>query len=185
MELVLGPESLDTKVSFLVGAGAGSFSHAGTNLLAHLLGTYEMLRSWGVRDALCDAGLFHSVYGTESYVETVLPMSHRTRVRALIGADAEESAYLFGVMIKRTFYETLAKRGAFSVCCRLTGNRIVLRESQVADLCQLAVANWLEQRPRVAVQYQFMKRAEFGAMRRFLSPPARLALDTIYHFDTV
>ena len=35
--------------------------------LAHLVGTARVLRSWGSRPALCDAGLFHSAYGTEYF----------------------------------------------------------------------------------------------------------------------
>ena len=38
--------------------------------LSHLLGTRRLLVEWGERPALCDAGLFHSAYGTEYFPHT-------------------------------------------------------------------------------------------------------------------
>ncbi len=44
----------------LVHTGASAFD-------AHLRGVQAVLRSWGSDEAVCDAGLFHSVYGTEGF----------------------------------------------------------------------------------------------------------------------
>ena len=55
----------------------------------HLLGTRRLLVEWEARPALCDAGLFHSVYSTEYYELKAIPLSMRDEVRQLIGDEAE------------------------------------------------------------------------------------------------
>jgi|AntAceMinimDraft_12_1070368.scaffolds.fasta_scaffold373654_1 hypothetical protein len=50
---------------------------------AHLAGVRRVLHAWGAGDDVCDAGLFHSIYGTEGFqarewyksVQFVLPDS--------------------------------------------------------------------------------------------------------------
>lgn len=65
--------ALETRIRFLRLHVTGTMQHSGNNPLEHLLGTYTILRGWNAREALCDAGLFHSLYGTESYKETTIP----------------------------------------------------------------------------------------------------------------
>ena len=57
------------KLAFLNGAGAGGVAHTGNGKFdAHLLGVRRVMMSWVPDDpALADAGLFHSVYGTEGF----------------------------------------------------------------------------------------------------------------------
>jgi hypothetical protein len=56
---------LTRRIQFREAAGIGRMKHSERGLLQHLLGTHALLGDWGARTALCDAGLFHSVYGTE------------------------------------------------------------------------------------------------------------------------
>lgn len=51
------------------------------------------------------------------------------------------------------------------------------------DLCHVFVANWLEQRGRVAPERRLIRAAEFRMMLDRLSPPARKALAVAYGFD--
>src|SRR5262249_51404868 len=96
---------LDEKIAFLVAHHAESLGHLQASLLEHLMGTAALLGAWGADQTLCDAGLFHSVYGTESYGAVLIPLALRPAVCRLIGEDAEHTAYLFGVMSKSTFYD--------------------------------------------------------------------------------
>ena len=73
------------------GASSGTF-------LDHLTGTEDQLRAWGCDEAICCAGLFHSVFGTEGFQGFTLPLSERAAVRDVIGARAEHVAYLNCVM---------------------------------------------------------------------------------------
>jgi hypothetical protein len=42
-----------------------------------------VLRSWGSEQALSDAGLFHSIYGTEGFQGYKLPFSRRADIRSV------------------------------------------------------------------------------------------------------
>jgi hypothetical protein len=90
-------KNLDDYYRFLLARGSGEIDHYGRPLLAHLKGTYELLRDWRNPDEVCVAGLFHSVYGTENLTASILDLSYRTQVQALIGRRSEELALLFGI----------------------------------------------------------------------------------------
>lgn len=175
-------EPLDAHVRFLEAHGAATLAHTDTGLLSHLLGVHALLAAWGARPPVRDAGLFHSVYGTESYGAAALPLSLRGEVRARIGADAERLAWLFGVLGKASLYANLGRPGPAWVEDRVTGARIDLDGADLSDLCDLTVANWLEQRPRARPEHRFLRREELAAMRVHLLPAARAALDAAYGF---
>ena len=88
------------KLAFLNGAGAGGVAHTGNGKFdAHLLGVRRIMMSWVPDDpALADAGLFHSVYGTEGFQGFTLPYERRDDVRALIGERAERLVWIFCVV---------------------------------------------------------------------------------------
>src|SRR6266550_7337642 len=56
-------EELERRVRFLRAARTDGMARTERGLL----GTRQLLMDWGARAAFCDAGLFHSVYGTEHY----------------------------------------------------------------------------------------------------------------------
>jgi len=74
-------EQLENRLRFLRKASTEQMPHSEVGLLDHLLGTRQLLIEWEARPALCDAGLFHSVYGTEHY-----------ELKARAADDAEGSA---------------------------------------------------------------------------------------------
>lgn len=151
--------------------------------MGHLQGTCALLSAWEAPRPVCIAGLFHSVYGTESYPNTVVPLNARGPVRAAIGDTAENLAYLFGVMNKASFYAiVVANRTSGEVAHRNTGELLPIDAFQVTGLCHMVVANWLEQRPRVAAQHKFIRADEFRAMRPYLTAAACSALDDAYGF---
>lgn len=170
----------DAQRRFLLEHGAAEVGHSSAALLSHLEGTAALLEAWGGRPALCLGGLLHSVYGTESFRTAVLPLGLRSQVQALFGLEAEALAYRFGAMEKASFYA--ANSPPHLVGDRFTGTEMVLDAGGYGDLCDMVVANWLEQRPRVAEEHRFIRRAEFSAMRGHLLPKARRALDAAYGF---
>jgi hypothetical protein len=64
-------------------------------LFDHLVGTHDLLQAWGSREDICDAGLFHSIYGTVRFHHKSWPLEQRDVIRGLIGDYAEELACLF------------------------------------------------------------------------------------------
>ena len=85
-------------IDFLRSEGAGDLGHAGgRTLLAHLVGSYEIVRRWGQSSVIAHAALIHSVYGTDVYARPLLPLSRRRELITLVGEAAERLAYLFAV----------------------------------------------------------------------------------------
>jgi hypothetical protein len=108
-------EELETRVQFLRDVNVDAREHSGRGLLDHLLGTRQLLLKWGARPALCGAGLFHSIHGTEGYQEATVPLSMRARVRELIGNEAESLVWLFCFMRRERLSGNVGRRGDLAV----------------------------------------------------------------------
>lgn len=174
--------SFEAKLQFLSQFGAGGVGHSGHVLLDHLKGTAALLEAWGVDEAVRDAGLFHSVYGTESFQRAILTLDRRGDVAAVIGKRAERLAYLFGAMTKRSFMLALAPRGPGMLTLQ-DGRQEPVARSDLKDLAHIFTANWLEQFPRM----QPRQRADAGPRLRgllaWLDEAGHKALSDTYGFD--
>jgi len=137
------------------------FSHSQKSLTDHLLGTYKILSDWKVEEAVCLAGLCHSVYGTESFTKQAVPLSDRVYLINLIGEQAEELVYLFGCHIKKTFWDNLNKEVDLKIDDRFTLHPISINLKIYKSLVTMTLANWLEQRPRAPKEYHFIRQEEF------------------------
>lgn len=127
--------------------GFGELEHdSHVPFLSHLLGTRRLLVAWGERPAMGDAGLFHSVYGTE-YFQPDQP-AERTEVRDLIGADAEEVAWTW-CTIRR---DTIDLAGPITVVDRHTGGTRTMSDELTADVATLWAADTVEQIARMTTQ---------------------------------
>jgi Domain of unknown function (DUF6817) len=125
---------------FLLGpAGADKIRHSGRTLYEHLVGTHDLLQAWGNSKPVCDAGLFHSIYGTKHFKRQTWPLSDRETIRGLIGRDAEALAHAFCTVDRPRVF--LAKpEGPFWKILR------DLREIEAANLLeQGSKSRWLEQ----------------------------------------
>ncbi|MEX1367635.1 MAG: DUF6817 domain-containing protein [Nannocystaceae bacterium] len=174
--------TMAAKIGFLCERGAATQPHSAVSLLSHLLGTRERLVEWGCSEAVCDAGLFHSVYGTQDFGRAVVPARARASVRELLGARAEQLVYVFGTMERDSLYDTLRSPGPHAVTHRGDHRAIALGGDEVADLCHLVLANWLEQRPRLAAPYRLAQGDELRRMQPWLVPAAWAELDHVYGF---
>jgi hypothetical protein len=79
---------------FLRDCGAGQVAHSGITLIAHLVATSRLMRSWGAPPFACDAALFHSVYGSLGGSQLMRSVS-RSDIRKLIGSRAERLVFLY------------------------------------------------------------------------------------------
>lgn len=120
--------TFESKIAFLTEHGAQQNPHGTATLLDHLIATSQILEAWGMDVALQDAGLFHSVYSTESYTNQLLPVSMRSAVCALIGSEAEHLAFLFSTMSRGSFFLNVYKDDNFTLKCRRTGQALSLCE---------------------------------------------------------
>jgi len=104
------------------------------------------LKSWGCDLEMCEAGLFHSIYGTELFQKFALPVERRGEVQQLIGERAERLAYLNCAMDRPTFDETVTHPdGPFRFRDRITEEESELPADEFRDLCTIHVCDWLEQ----------------------------------------
>ena len=85
-----------TKIKFLQEAGTESMPHKNQSLFEHLVGVRDKLKNMGAPDHVQDAGLFHSIYGTDSYKNQTT--NDRRKVKDLIGERAELLVYMFCTM---------------------------------------------------------------------------------------
>jgi len=125
--------------------GADGVEHNSRDRLRpHLEGTHDLLREWGARDELCDAGLFHSIYGTEYFQVQTAPVSCRDQLRAVIGDEAERLVQLWCFGRRDTLAPAFTR-----LQDRRDGSWITLEGGQADDLVDLWIADTLEQLPRV------------------------------------
>ncbi len=157
------------RLALLRRLGFGDMTHdSHVPFLSHLLGTRRVLVEWGERPALCDAGLFHSAYGTEYF-----PVEHpadRAEVRDVIGADAEEIAWLW-CTIRRDTMDTTGP--TVSVLTR-DGGAMELDPGRAGDVATLWAADTVEQIDRMDADERDFARSLSGVLH-LASPAARAA----------
>ena len=170
------------QLEFLRERSADETAHSLSDLLEHLTGTRDILVRWGAPARVCTAGLFHSVYGTESFDVVTIDPAERAAVRALVGDECEELVYLFAAMTRESFERAIAQapthrlRDRFEACDLRVGHDVFV------DLCNLSAANWLEQRPRLGAAYAELGRERYAKMLPLVLPAAREALTAAYGF---
>lgn len=145
--------------------------------LSHLLGTRRVLVGWGERPALCDAGLFHSVYGTE-YFQPDEP-ADRDDVRAIVGAEAEEIAWAW-CTIRR---DTIDPSGGCTAIDRHTGSPIELGRRLLGDVATLWAADTVEQIARMEPEERAFSH-HLGGVLHLASPAAQAAASDVMSLVT-
>ena len=163
---------------YLVELGTDHVPHSDTPFLSHLIGVCRDLERWGCEQAVCRAGLFHSIYGTQQFQRFCLPLERRMEVRELIGERAEYLAYLNCAMYRPSFDGILEHDGPLNMADRLTGQEIELSEETFTDLCTLHLCDWLEQVPRTK-QWDF-RRIAYRRMAERLGGVAKEAYDDVF-----
>ena len=166
-------------ISFLRSTGADRVEHSGERLLDHLAATHELLAGWGVRQAVCDAALFHSVYGTQFLEDTVVGLERREEVRARIGDEAEELVWLWHGVRRKSLAENLERSGDFRLE-RLDGEVVPLSEQQFHDLVDLMIADAVEQLPRRRAQDRKRQRDWLTPFLPLATPAAAAAARELF-----
>ena len=159
-----------------------SIDHLGRPLLQHLNGTHELLARWGNPQHVCLAGLFHSIYGTNTFRIAVLSTDRRDWVRERIGTDAEALVYVYGMSDRKKLLSE-NRRAPYSWVAHHTGERAELPEEMLKNLVEIEAANFVEQVPCLANEpaavFEDM-RHRFEAARSLMSLAARSALESVF-----
>jgi (p)ppGpp synthase/HD superfamily hydrolase len=126
--------------------GAHQVPHSGRTLLDHLRGTYELLTQWGSKEVTRVAGLFHSIYGTQTFAHALLDRSQRSYVRSTVGATTEHLVFLFSVCDRDSFFENIDTKN-ISLLNKVDGELVEVTPQTLSALVEIEVANTLEQIP--------------------------------------
>ncbi len=171
---------------FLVNLGIEQVAHTQKNYLAHLISVHKLMQSAGCDDELCNAGLFHSIYGTEKFQGFKLPLTCRSELVEMIGERAERLAYWNCLMDRSSLDELLGKDellGPFEEPYRLrnreTGETMLLTRREFDDLCAVNLFDWLEQAPRSSFGLDY-RRSAYRAMAERLGEQAVRNYDRVF-----
>jgi hypothetical protein len=171
--------------AFLVDLGVEKVEHTRKTYLGHLIAVYRLLEAQGCDEAVCRAGMFHSIYGTELFQGFTLPLGRRGEVRALIGARAERLAYLNCAMDRPSFDRALERGSApWAFTDRLTREEVRLPRDDFDDLCRVHLYDWLEQAPRSRCGWGY-RRAAYRRLAERLGPGALAAYDRVFAEESV
>ncbi|MEM7536955.1 MAG: DUF6817 domain-containing protein [Chloroflexota bacterium] len=139
------PNRFKTLTNYIIELGADTIAHSNKTYLAHNIGVYNDMRKWTDDPAMSEAGLFHSIYGTEGFQRFQLPLERRDELRSLIGERAEKLAYLHCFMLRESLDAQLTqKEGPYHITNRETNEIMTLTKEEYDDLVCLHLCNWLE-----------------------------------------
>ena len=131
-------------LAFLETLKSAEFEHLNGSARDHLLGVHDILARWGCAPATCVAGLFHNVYGTESFKPQAVSLEQRHEVAGAIGAPAEALAYWFCVSRRMSFF---MRQDAAAPCIwdEVHRRRVAVSPEQLRALADIEAANLVEQ----------------------------------------
>lgn len=137
-------------MDLLIKLGTDKVGHSQGSFYEHLIGTHDLLKSWGNKKSVCLAGLFHSIYGTEDFTDSTLAYERRQELQRIIGKEAEHLVYLFCTTQRRSFFNNLsalARGGQLQVLDRQAQQMIPVSKETLVNLLELEVANLIDQAP--------------------------------------
>ena len=165
--------------NYLVALGTTDVAHTGKGYLAHAIGVYNIMKAWNCSEDLCNAALFHSIYGTQQFQGFTLPVEQRSELQTLIGGYAEKIAYINCFMDRSSLDNQLADdKESYPLIHRESGEEMALPKAEYDDLVRLHLFDWLEQVERS--QGWDQRRAAYRGMAERLGGPALEAYDGVF-----
>jgi hypothetical protein len=168
---------------YLVGLGIDQVSHTTKTYLGHLVAVYRLMEANDCTEEVCQAGMFHSIYGTQKFQGFKLPLEKRSDVRELIGDRAERLAYLNCAMFRPSFDKCVPQpEGPYRITDRITDKEVVVNRVDFDDLARVHLFDWLEQVPRV--KYWNYRREGYRGMATRLGGSALTWYDKVFAAET-
>ncbi|HEX7028496.1 MAG TPA: hypothetical protein VF268_14745, partial [Gammaproteobacteria bacterium] len=93
---------------------------------------------------LQDAGLYHAAYGTASFAESMVSISQRHEIAAIIGESAEEIVYQYCACDRKAFFARIGDEHNPEFKNRFTGEFYYLGSGMLKKFCELTAANEVE-----------------------------------------
>lgn len=163
------PMGFEVGSNFLLDLGTDRVAHSGRTLSEHLYGTHALLSVWKQSQALCMAGLLHSLYATASGKQLLANPPSREALVLRFGAEIE--ALVFGY----SHYQQAASMGPVPVDALQAQLAIVY----LANLVDQSIYMPRQVGPRMAQHLQQVRRGlppEVAAWMDDFMPLLRWAL---------
>jgi len=169
---------------YYISIGADKIGHSEKTYLAHAIGVYKGLRDWDCSDDICNAGLFHSIYGTQLFQGFTLPVERRTELQELIGDYAEKLAFINCFMDRSSLDAQMHQiDGPYTIIHRETGEQIPLEKNEFDDVALIHLCDILEQVERS--QFWDYRRAEYRAIAERFGGIALQSYDEVFTREPV
>lgn len=174
-ELLNGP-----LMDYLLTLGVSNIDHTNGKFLPHLKGLSEYLERYNRPFPTVIAGLFHSIYGTETFNGFSLPLERREEVREVIGIEAEALVYTYCRMSQASFDMSVIE-GKPCLRDRDTQEIIATTPKQFTELQWMMLLDTLEVDARVSKEEQWTSRINFWrTMSYHLDASASKAINEVY-----
>lgn len=165
--------------SYLVSLGTADVAHSEKSYLAHAIGVYNDMKAWRQSEDLCNAALFHSIYGTQQFQGFTLPLERRSELREKIGEYAEQLVFVNCFMDRDTLDSQVSDiKNRYVIKNRETGEEMILTEGEFEDLLRLHLCDWLEQVERA--DWWDYRRAAYRGMAERLGGIALEAYEDVF-----
>ena len=166
-------------LQLLRAAGVETIQHdSHIPFLAHLAGVRRLLVEWKASQELQNAGLFHSIYGTEFFdPELGGKTPSREKVQSVIGERAERIAWLWCHTRRETIPDSLAGGEPHTIENR-NGSREPVTIDEARDLAELWCADAVEQGHRLSKTESDYSRGLVRVLSH-VSNSARAAVETM------
>jgi hypothetical protein len=149
---------------------AEEITHSNRSFLNHLICTYRLLKTWQKPEYVCLAGLFHSIYGTQTFESNPIDFEHREKLQKVIGTDAERLVYYYCIRKENHFFANLSRQSNFKIRDRRNNQEIDICEQDFLNLLEIRLADHLEQMFYYVRPYWFKN--QFLNAEPFLTPQA-------------
>jgi hypothetical protein len=123
---------------------ADKVKHNTSNLLNHLLRTYDLLKQHGRSDQLCSAGAMHSIFGTGQFKTATVAMTNRGLVERVIGVPATDLVALFSTLARPDTLESALAKGTLTLLTT-AGTPLTVDQTTFDDLVWIEAVNLHEQ----------------------------------------
>lgn len=143
---------------FLRAGGAGELRHPGGRLLDHLHRVRDLLTDWGADVDVQVAGLCHAAYGTDGFDPSLLPLTERATLRALIGERAEALVYLYASCDRSVVYPRIGREDPVAFRDRFEVVDLTPDAADLRAFLEITVANELD-----AIGHSDALAARYGA----------------------
>jgi hypothetical protein len=163
--------SVEEVQAWLRAHGAESIEHPGGTLQAHLGRVSDRLARAGADQYVQLAALTHAAYGTDGFAVTLLDVTERASLRALVGERAEYLVYRYGGCDRgRTWRALPTTRLIWS---RFTGHCDAPPPDELRGFVDLSIVNELdvyERSAEIAARHGDYFRSVFAGWAPLASP---------------